>query len=232
MRFSTRFIILGLFATIASGQTPIPPTETAPTGSITISGSVSGTRTTSGTAVPSSSGTVNGTITASGSLNSTATLSATSTTPTTTSYPSLGDASTCGKSSIHFLLLVLTGYLVANCLQVSISQANCSTIIDVNCYCTSERFRSALVQCVAATCPQDLSSAENYGQQFCNIVSVSLTYPPAPTSTARTSSTASPPTGAPVSSPTTTTTANAAASRQAGELGWGLAAALLGVLAI
>ncbi|CCO36193.1 hypothetical protein RSOLAG1IB_05760 [Rhizoctonia solani AG-1 IB] len=215
MRFSTRFVLLGLFATIASGQTPIPPTETAPTGSVTITESASGTRTTTGTALSSGSGTVNGTITATGSLNSTATLSATSTTPTTTSYPSLGGASTC----------------VANCLQVSISQANCSTIIDVNCYCNSQQFRSGLVQCVASLCPQDLSSAENYGQQFCNIVSVSLTYPPAPTSTPA-SSTASPPTGAPISSPTATPTANAAGSRQAGELGWGIAAALLGVFAI
>ncbi|GAB1523496.1 hypothetical protein RhiTH_006646 [Rhizoctonia solani] len=209
MRFSTRFVVLGLFAAIASAQTPIPPTETAPTGSVTRT--VSDTVTTSGTALPSSS--VNGTITASGSLNSTATLSATSTTPTTTSYPSL----------------------VANCLQVSISQANCSTIIDVNCYCNSTQFRSGLVQCVASNCPQDLSSAENYGQQFCNIVSVSLTYPPAPSSTSRASSSVSPPTGAPLTTPTTTATTTpnaAAASRQVGELGWGLAAALLGFFAI
>ncbi|KAF8706909.1 CFEM domain, partial [Rhizoctonia solani] len=217
MRFSTRFVVLGLFAAIASAQTPIPPTETAPTGSVTRT--VSDTVTTSGTALPSSS--VNGTITASGSLNSTATLSATSTTPTTTSYPSLGGASTCGKSSVSF--------------SVSISQANCSTIIDVNCYCNSTQFRSGLVQCVASNCPQDLSSAENYGQQFCNIVSVSLTYPPAPSSTSRASSSVSPPTGAPLTTPTTTATTTpnaAAASRQVGELGWGLAAALLGVFAI
>ncbi|KDN34469.1 hypothetical protein RSAG8_12446, partial [Rhizoctonia solani AG-8 WAC10335] len=146
----------------------------------------------------------------------TATLSATSTTPTTTSYPSLGDASPC----------------VANCLQVSISQANCSTIIDVNCYCTNERFRSGLVQCVAATCPSDLSSAESYGQQFCNIVSVSLTYPPAPTSTTPTSSAgASSTRAAQTNAPTTS--ANAAAPKVGGwGWGWGLAAAALGVLAI
>ncbi|EUC57506.1 CFEM domain protein [Rhizoctonia solani AG-3 Rhs1AP] len=205
MRFSC--LIFGLFATLAAAQTPIPPTETAPTGSVTVSGSVtrtsSGTR--SGTAIGTASGT--GTISASASGNMTVTTSAT---PTTTSYPSLGNASPC----------------VANCLQVSISQANCSTIIDVNCYCTSERFRTGLVQCVAASCPSDLSSAENYGQQFCNIVSVSLTYPPAPTTTPASSTT-------PRASQTTTptTTANAA-PRQTGDWTWGLAAAALGVLAI
>ncbi|KAL5638271.1 hypothetical protein ACGC1H_005079 [Rhizoctonia solani] len=209
MRFSC--LIFGLFATLAAAQTPIPPTETAPTGSVTVSGSV--TRTSSGTrsGTASVSGTASisgtGTISASASGNMTVTTSAT---PTTTSYPSLGSASPC----------------VANCLQVSISQANCSTIIDVNCYCTSERFRTGLVQCVAASCPSDLSSAENYGQQFCNIVSVSLTYPPAPTTTAPSSTT---PRASQTNAPTTT--ANAA-PRQIGELGWGLAAAALGVLVI
>ncbi|CAE6417153.1 unnamed protein product [Rhizoctonia solani] len=207
MRFSC--LILGLFATLAAAQTPIPPTETAPTGSVTVTGT--GTRSTSGTGTMSASGTGTLTASASGNMTASGTVSATSTTPTTTTYPSLGDASPC----------------VANCLQVSISQANCSTIIDVNCYCTNERFRTALVQCAASSCPEDLASAENYGQQFCNIVSVSLTYPTAPTTT-RPSSTAAPTqtTSAPQ------TSANAASSRQIGEWGWGLAAAALGVIAI
>ncbi|KAH7334651.1 hypothetical protein B0J17DRAFT_671027 [Rhizoctonia solani] len=205
MRFSC--LIIGLFATLAAAQTPIPPTETAPTGSVT----VSGTRSTTGTGTGSTSGTATGTVTGTVTASASGTVSATSTTPTTTSYPSLGDASTC----------------VANCLQVSISQANCSTIIDVNCYCTNERFRTGLVQCVAASCPQDLASAENYGQQFCNIVSVSLTYPTAPTTT-RPSSTAAPT----QTSSAPQTSANAASSRQIGEWGWGLAAAALGVIAI
>ncbi|CUA66946.1 hypothetical protein RSOLAG22IIIB_02853 [Rhizoctonia solani] len=204
MRFSC--LIVGLFATFAAAQTPIPPTETAPTGSVTVSGS--GTRTSSGTRTGSTSGTATGTVTATASGNITATESTTSTTPTTTSYPSLGSASAC----------------VANCLQASVSQSNCSTIIDVNCYCTNERFRTGLVQCVAASCPSDLSSAENYGQQFCNIVSVSLTYPPAPSTTA--------PSSTPGSSQTSAPTVNAAAPKQIGEWGWGLAAAALGVLAI
>ncbi|KAJ1305970.1 hypothetical protein OPQ81_010685 [Rhizoctonia solani] len=208
MRFS---LVLGLFATLAAAQTPIPPTETAPTGSVTVSGS--GTRSTTGTA--SISGSASGTITASASGNITAsgTASATSTTPTTTSWPSLQDASTC----------------VANCLQVATSQANCSTIIDVHCYCASPQFRSALVQCAASNCPGDLSSAENYGQQFCNIISVSLTYPPAPTSTTPTSSTGGSQTR---SGAAPTTSANAAASLKIGEWAWGLATAALGVLAI
>ncbi|KAG8726844.1 hypothetical protein FRC11_014371 [Ceratobasidium sp. 423] len=205
MRFS---LVLGLFATLAAAQTPIPPTETAPTGSVTVSRS--GTRTASVTGTSSVSGNATGTLTTSASGNVTSTLSATSTTPTTTSWPSLGDAAPC----------------VANCLQSSVSQTNCSTIIDVNCYCTNQRFREALVQCVAANCPSDLSSAENYGQQFCNIISVSLTYPPAPTSTTPASSAGSSQTSAP------TTSANAAASRQIGEWGWGLAAVALGVFAI
>ncbi|QRW25266.1 CFEM domain protein [Rhizoctonia solani] len=157
MRFSTRFVVLGLFAAIASAQTPIPPTETAPTGSVTRT--VSDTVTTSGTALPSSS--VNGTITASGSLNSTATLSATSTTPTTTSYPSL----VANSSGLDFPGKLLDYY-------------------DVNCYCNSTQFRSGLVQCVASNCPQDLSSAENYGQQFCTS-SRQFNLPPAPSSTSR-----------------------------------------------
>ncbi|KAF8608150.1 hypothetical protein BDV93DRAFT_519214 [Ceratobasidium sp. AG-I] len=210
MRFAA--IILLAFASYSAAQTPIPPPETAPTGSVT----VPSTQSTSSTRTRTSSGTRSGTASLSGSgtltasTNGTATASASSVTPTTTTYPSLGDASPC----------------VVNCLQVSIAQANCSTITQVDCYCTSERFRTGLVQCVAATCPDELTNAENLGQQFCDIISVSQTYPAAPTTSSIASSSGS-------ASTSPTTSANAAPAAFKSENGlWTIAALLFGAAAL
>ncbi|KAG9119882.1 hypothetical protein FRC07_004879 [Ceratobasidium sp. 392] len=207
MRFATLALLTLVGFTAA--QTPIPPTLTAPTGSVTVPDTASSTsrrtRTSSGTRSGTATGTLSGTLTA--SANGTSTATASSVTPTTTTYPSLGDASPC----------------VVNCLQVSVAQANCSTIIDVNCYCPSTQFRNTMVQCVASNCPEELNNSEQLGQQFCNIVSVSLTYPPAPTST----------TPASTVGPTKTSSPNAATDtkREHGAL-WAVAAALFGIAAI
>ncbi|KAG8686158.1 hypothetical protein FRC08_012716 [Ceratobasidium sp. 394] len=202
-------LILLTLAGLTTAQTPIPPTLTAPTGSVTVPGtpssSSSRTRTSSGTRSRTTTGTLSGTLTA--SANGTATASTSSATPTTTTYPSLGDASPC----------------VVNCLQVSIAQADCSTITQVDCYCNNERFRNSLVQCVASNCPSDLTSAEQLGQQFCDIVSVSITYPPPPTSTTPASS----------STPSSTSSPNAAVDTIREHSGlWAVAAALFGIAAI
>ncbi|QRV98278.1 CFEM domain protein [Ceratobasidium sp. AG-Ba] len=204
-----RFAPLVLFTLLgyAAAQTPIPPTLTAPTGSVTVSEGSSSTgtsRTRTATGTRSGTSSLSGTLTA--SANGTATATTSSVTPTTTTYPSLGDASPC----------------VVNCLQVSTAQAGCSTITDVNCYCNNSQFRNTLVQCTASNCPNDLSSAEQLGQQFCNIVSVNITYPPAPTSTA--------PTGS--SAPSSTSAPNSADNLKLYTGFWGFAALLLGTAAI
>ena len=109
----------------------------------------------------------------------------------------------------------------------------------------SQRFLDSVVQRVAANCPDDLSSAENLGQvslpflvirptltfvpplqQFCNIVSASLTYPAAPTTTPIASSSGS-------ASTSPTTSANAASGAFKSENGlWTLAALLFGAAAL
>ncbi|KAG8757119.1 hypothetical protein FRC12_010386 [Ceratobasidium sp. 428] len=205
MRFAT--LALLALAGYTAAQTPIPPPETAPTGSVTVPGSStpsssSRTRTASGTRSGTASGTLSGTITS--SANGTATETASSAVPTTTTYPSLGDASPC----------------VVNCMQVSVAQAGCSTITQVDCFCPSPQFRNTLVQCVASNCPSDLTSGEDLGQQFCNIVNVTVTYPPAPTSS---SASAAP-------APTAPNAAIDISSEQSAL--WAIAAALFGIAAI
>ncbi|KAG8741194.1 hypothetical protein FRC10_003188 [Ceratobasidium sp. 414] len=205
MRFAAPVLLV--LAGLATAQTPIPPPLTAPTGSVTVPGTPSSTSRTrsSGTRSGTATGTLSGTLTA--SANGTATVTTSSATPTTTTYPSLGDASPC----------------VVNCLQGSIAQANCITITQVDCYCNSERFRNSLVQCVASNCPSDLTNAEQLGQQFCNIVSVNITYPPPPTSTTPASS----------STPSSTSSPNAATDTTREHSGlWAVAAVLFGMAAI
>ncbi|KAB5592783.1 hypothetical protein CTheo_3767 [Ceratobasidium theobromae] len=194
MRFTS--VVLLALAGFSAAQTSTP-SET----STTTSHSTSRTRSVSGTGT----GTLSGTITA--SVNASSTLTTSSPIPTTTTYPTLENASTC----------------VVNCLQVSISQTNCSAITQVDCYCTSERYRASLVQCVASNCPSELSSAEQLSQKFCDIVSVSLTFPAAPTSTTPAGSS-----GSGTTSPTSSV--NAASTREHGF--WALAALVLGIAAL
>ncbi|KAI0692152.1 hypothetical protein BC835DRAFT_84783 [Cytidiella melzeri] len=107
----------------------------------------------------------------SGSVTATSSSSA-APSSSTTSFPDLGNYSPC----------------VSNCLDLSISQLGCNSIVDVDCYChNATRFVHDILTCVTPQCNGDLASAENVTQLFCNIASpnVSLSYPPLPsTSTA------------------------------------------------
>jgi hypothetical protein len=182
MRFAA--LVLFAFAGIAAAQVPVPPTETAPTGSVTVSRTASSTstsRTRSSSGTRSGTGTLSGTLTA--STNGTMTATASSVTPTTTTYPTLGDASPCGAyfscfvSACHSHLAQsstackdrLRKPTAQPLLRLTVTAPGSSPLSSV--IATPELtafhsplFRSSLVQCVAANCPSDLTSAEQLGQ--------------------------------------------------------------------
>ncbi|KAG5724695.1 hypothetical protein E4T56_gene3751 [Termitomyces sp. T112] len=107
------------------------------------------------TVIPSSS-TAGSTTTTNGSLSVTPTSSA--------QFPSLSGFSDC----------------VTNCLQLAVADTNCTSIIDVNCYCKTSRFTRSLVNCTESSCQQEVGTAESLAQQFCFIgnASASLSFPP------------------------------------------------------
>ncbi|KAL5531844.1 hypothetical protein ACEPAF_5407 [Sanghuangporus sanghuang] len=86
-----------------------------------------------------------------------------SATSTSTAFPSLSSYSAC----------------VDNCLQVAVSASNCSSVTNTACYCASSIFPSAIVQCASDQCSDELSTAEDLAQAFCNLSSptVSLDFP-------------------------------------------------------
>ncbi|KAF9561890.1 hypothetical protein CPC08DRAFT_634796 [Agrocybe pediades] len=59
------------------------------------------------------------------------------------------------------------------------SCANCSTLVDVNCFCVSRRFSPVYVGCIAGNCTDQVPAGENLAQQFCNLASSSpsLSFP-------------------------------------------------------
>ncbi|KAF8589498.1 hypothetical protein K439DRAFT_363568 [Ramaria rubella] len=158
--------------------------------SLSASAATSDTRTTSlsvgttsaiGTTTLSANGTATATI-----INGTAVnINETSTPPTSTStstavFPTLSGVSSC----------------VVNCLTTSVAQINCTAITDIACYCSNAIFRNNTVACVSSQCPSELSGAESLAEQFCNLVSVTLTFPtPTTTSAVSRSSSSSPPSG-------------------------------------
>ncbi|KIO34013.1 hypothetical protein M407DRAFT_240863 [Tulasnella calospora MUT 4182] len=80
----------------------------------------------------------------------------------------------------------LSGYpiCVTQCIQSGVAQTNCTSIIETSCYCGQQLFANATAYCVAMTCPDELSDAENLAQRFCNVhSSVSLSFPPTPSTT-------------------------------------------------
>ncbi|KAH8110494.1 hypothetical protein DFH11DRAFT_1619986 [Phellopilus nigrolimitatus] len=143
------------------------------------------------------------TVVPSGSANS----SSASGTTTSTAFPSLSTYSTC----------------VSQCLQLAVSTSNCSSLTEVACYCASSFFTQTLYTCVSGQCTDQLRSAENLAQEFCNLEtpSSSLTFPTSTSTTA--SSTAS---------GSSTPSGNAAAGTRIGEsdVVLGLLGAALGAL--
>ncbi|KAF8514614.1 hypothetical protein JB92DRAFT_2918741 [Gautieria morchelliformis] len=141
-------LILCLFSLAVAQSTTSSSIATTATARTTSSTTANGTTTLS----------ANGTITAT-IANGTVTLSSTPT--SSASYPSLTGVSSC----------------VVGCMTFSVGQANCSSITDEKCYCPSQTFRNSTVQCVSTQCPSELANAESLAQQFCNMVSVTLTFP-------------------------------------------------------
>ncbi|KAJ3491473.1 hypothetical protein NLI96_g724 [Meripilus lineatus] len=76
----------------------------------------------------------------------------------------------------------LSGYssCVVQCLSLTVSNAGCHSVVEVQCFCNNTGvFTSGLVDCISQQCPSDLSAAESISQQFCNVASpsVSLSFP-------------------------------------------------------
>ncbi|KAF9468061.1 hypothetical protein BDZ94DRAFT_838842 [Collybia nuda] len=87
-----------------------------------------------------------------------------SATPTTTAeFPPLSGYSSC----------------VTGCLAMGSGAANCTSVVDINCFCVSQRFTKELVSCISAGCPQELTTAESLAQHFCDLTSnkTSLSFP-------------------------------------------------------
>ncbi|KAK0445649.1 uncharacterized protein EV420DRAFT_1648364 [Desarmillaria tabescens] len=135
-----------------------------------ITGSVTGTAISEPTSLASSSS-VSGSRTSSssgsGSLSASSTLSA--------ELPSLSGYSTC----------------VTNCLQLSIADANCTSVAQINCYCGSTNFTSSLTDCVTGECPDELSMSETLAQRFCVLASTSTSLSFSVTSVSSSSTTSS-----------------------------------------
>jgi len=154
--------LLGADVALAAQDATNSPTLVPPPSFTSESGSSTGTH----------SATTTRSLNPSGSGNSSTSASSTS----TAQYPSLSGVPPC----------------VSQCLETAISTSNCTSVIDVNCFCISGKFPKAIVSCVSTTCPTELNSTESLAQQFCNIASASpsLTFPLPTTSSTATSGSA------------------------------------------
>jgi len=151
---------------------------------------------------PASSSSGNSTATSLSSANS----SASATLTNTAQFPSLTGVPPCATT----------------CFETAISDANCTSVIDINCFCVSGKFPKGIVSCISKTCPDLLNSTEQLAQQFCDVGpnSTSLSFPaPTTTSTATTGTAIA--TVPVVSSTSASTTASATQSGGAIALGWG-----------
>ncbi|KAK0237374.1 hypothetical protein EDD85DRAFT_607436 [Armillaria nabsnona] len=155
------FSLLCLIAAVW-GQSSTATTSTS------ITGSVTGTAISQATSLASSS-----TSSGSASLNSSGSLSASST--LSAELPSLSGYSTC----------------VTNCLQLSIADANCTSVAEVNCFCGSTLFTSNLTDCVTSECSSELPTAETLAQRFCVLASTSTSLSFSVTSVSSSSTTSS-----------------------------------------
>ncbi|KAF8959914.1 hypothetical protein BDZ97DRAFT_1922523 [Flammula alnicola] len=185
-------ILLGQFTISAWAAVSQVPPSTFPTLSATLSA-------TSSLASSSTTASVNASSTS--SVNTTSSASQTS----SAQFPSLSGVSSC----------------VSNCLATGISRVGCASVVDVNCFCVNTQFTPELVDCVLASCPDQVSTTENLAQQFCNIASSSpsLSFPSVPSTTTTTSSQSSSTATTPVAA--TSTTPSSAASGNVGNVGKG-----------
>ncbi|TFK60514.1 hypothetical protein BDN72DRAFT_850471 [Pluteus cervinus] len=113
-------------------------------------------------------------------------------------FPSLGGYPTC----------------VTDCLAQASAAASCNSVVDVNCFCPNPHFTDTLDTCIFTQCPDQLKSAQNLAQQFCNLTSpsptTSLSFPPVPSFSS--SSSASSSSSSSSSAPSASNTSNAAES--------------------
>ncbi|EJD38686.1 hypothetical protein AURDEDRAFT_187649 [Auricularia subglabra TFB-10046 SS5] len=165
-------VLLALPWTLATPSlTPPVVTETTSTGAHSgPSGTVTG--------APSGSA---GTITSSASETNITTVTTTGAASSTTLFPSLDGVDSC----------------ITNCLQMAVGQSNCSSVVDVGCYCTGNRsttlFEESIVNCTFTLCPDKLDGSEDLAQKFCDVADGTLTFP-TPTPTNSVSTTSPPPT--------------------------------------
>ncbi|KAF9047660.1 hypothetical protein BJ165DRAFT_1467572 [Panaeolus papilionaceus] len=98
--------------------------------------------------------------------------------------------STTSTSSIPFPSLGGYSPCVTNCLAMGIARVNCTSIVDVNCFCAKDNFTSELVACILANCAEEIHTAEDLARQFCHLASgtPSLSFPSVPTTTTSSSS--------------------------------------------
>ncbi|KAJ8074388.1 hypothetical protein PM082_015288 [Marasmius tenuissimus] len=110
------------------------------------------------------------------SVTGSATTQATSTAPSSLSANSTS-ASVTQTSSAQ--LPTLSGYsaCVVNATQLAVSDMNCESIAQFECYCTNASFSGALIsRMMQSDCQHELSTAEGLAQQFCNIASTSVSF--------------------------------------------------------
>jgi len=145
----------------------------------------------------------------------------TSSVPSTTTTGSTGSASSNVPASTTSSAAFpsLTGYstCVTTCFGLATADANCTSEVDVNCYCASKAFPATIVACVQSNCTSELFSAETLAQSFCNLAtsstSLSFPLPSNSSSLSSTSNTAPMTTTTSIASTTTAaTTATAAAT--------------------
>ncbi|PPQ86402.1 hypothetical protein CVT25_003582 [Psilocybe cyanescens] len=160
---------------------------------------------------------------------------------TSTQFPPLTTYTPCGELRRFDLRKNLTcvgchdiPIIVTNCLAIAIARVNCTSIVDVNCFCVKTEFPAELVGCIQSDCPEQLGTAENLAQQFCNIASASpsLSFSPTSSFSSSTSSVSSSSTStAPSTSTSSSNTSgawNLAINRQEIVLGFGMS--ILGVV--
>ncbi|KAK7691519.1 hypothetical protein QCA50_004918 [Cerrena zonata] len=132
-----------------------------------------------------------------------------------------GNASSSASATSSANFPSLSGYspCVANCLGMAVSQTGCSSLVEVQCFCTNMTlFTSSIVSCISSGCPTDLNNAEALSQQFCNIASpsVSLSFP-SPPPTASSSSSASSSSGSSGSTSSSSSTSSAPSTSTTGD---------------
>lgn len=114
------------------------------------------------------------------------------TTTLSTSATSAGNTTAAGTPTASASYPSLSGYssCVTNCLNEGSAFSNCTSVVDVNCFCPSRRFTDQLVNCVSNGCSEELGTAEALAQLFCNLAntSTSLSFPTPPPRFSATSS--------------------------------------------